>query len=742
MYNFDPVFYKNFYFEIKNNIIIDETSDQETLEFINHTHDKNEEHRITCEEQFHDLYPDFKVDFYNEFNPDLKHCNMTQHQLMYHYHIKGKNEEHRFTCEEQFYNLYPDFKVDFYNEFNPDLKQCNMNQYQLMYHYHIKGKNEEHRFTFEEQFHDLYPDFKVDFYNEFNPDLKDCNMTQYQLMYHYHIKGKNEEHRFTFEEQFYNLYPDFKVDIYNDFNLDLKACNMNQYQLMYHYHIKGKNEENRFTCEEQFYNLYPDFKVDIYNNFNPDLKECNMTQYQLMYHYHNNYKNEEHRFTSEKQFHDLYPEFDVEIYKNFNPDLSQFNNFQLIYHYHTIGFFTNKIYFAYDYYANSKENDITPELQDKIQNHSYFRKIKNYEELIEFHKTYKKKYFIYCKESFYKYYPDFDFDFYKNKYFLNTGSDSESEEKSEIEILLYYHLQGVSLNHIINNKIKFLIYTPPYHNKYGGIIVMHYLAQLINQSDPNKYYAKLFMHNDLKYDNQFCTDFAKIDEINDNTVVMYPETVSGNPLNAKNVVRWILLELETKMPFDDSKNFGENDHIYYWGSKDLSVDKQLTCPWLNPVFYNKKVENVNRQKTCYINKKGRLIHKKISNQYTNIHPPDSICIDDLSSEEINEIFNESKYFYCYDPNSAYVIFSLVCGCIPIIQPIEGVNEIDYFKSRIFNFKGTIYNKGIVYGYHENIIKYILKNKLNENNDKYYKNLCNMYNETVTNFLTDFEKIIL
>jgi hypothetical protein len=31
----------------------------------------------------------------NEFNPDLKACNMTQYQLMYHYHIHNKNEKYQ-----------------------------------------------------------------------------------------------------------------------------------------------------------------------------------------------------------------------------------------------------------------------------------------------------------------------------------------------------------------------------------------------------------------------------------------------------------------------------------------------------------------------------------------------------------------------------------------------------------------------------------------------------------------------
>ena len=639
-----------------------------------------------------------------------------------------------YTCDKIYENLnsyfqevYPAFDPEFYSIFYSDLEIYNFNQSKLINHYHNYGKNEGRLFSVN-QFYELYPDFNVYFYRIFNPTINN----PYQLMSHYHNYGKKEEIIIS-EKQFQELYPEFNLDFYSEFHSDLKSHNFTQHIFMYHYHAYGK-KEGRICSMNQFLEQFPDFHKKFLPEFNLNLTDLKFQPYQLMSYYSND-KKEQCIDIIFKNFQELYPDFDVEFYKKFNPDLSHFNNFQLMYHYHTIGFNTNKIYFTFDYDFISKEKDLTPELQDKIHNHSYFRKIKNYEELLEFHKTYKKKCFIYCKESFYKYYYDFDYEFYKNKYFLNTGSDSESEEKSEIEILLYYHLQGVSQNHVINNKIKFIMYTPPYENKCGGIIVMHYLCQLINQIDPNKYYAKLFMHNDFKYNNQFCTDFAKIDEINNNTVVIYPETIIGNPLNAKNVVRWILLELGIEMPIDHYKNFGENDHIYYWESKDLSDYKQLSCPWLNPIFYNKNVEKKNKQKTCYLIKKGRLIHK----QFANYHPSDSICIDDLSSEEINVIFNECRYFYCYDPNSAYVIFSLICGCIPIIRPIEGVSENDYFKSRIFNFKGTIYNKGIVYGYDENKIQYILNEDLNEISN-YYKNLFNMYIKTVKDFLEDMNNL--
>ena len=62
---------------------------------------------------------------------------------------------------------------------------------------------------------------------------------------------------------------------------------------------------------------------------------------------------------------------------------------------------------------------------------------------------------------------------------------------------------------------------------------------------------------------------------------------------------------------------------------------------------------------------------------------------------------------------------------------------------MFNFDGNIYNKGIVYGNNIEKINYILENKLNENNEVYYKNLFRMIEEkTFSPFLEDINNLIL
>ena len=86
-----------------------------------------------------------------------------------------------------------------------------------------------------------------------------------------------------------------------------------------------------------------------------------------------------------------------------------------------------------------------------------------------------------------------------------------------------------------------------------------------------------------------------------------------------------------------------------------------------------------------------FFHKNIN----YFHPDNSILLeefinnDNVSLTTICEVFNKCKYFYCYDPNTMYIFFSAICGCIPIIYPIENVSKIEYLQNRIFNCNSTL-----------------------------------------------------
>ena len=504
----------------------------------------------------------------------------------------------------------------------------------------------------------------------------------------------------------YKIAPDFSPELYRELNDDLKP--FNDIQLFGHFHKYGYREDRIFSYNK-FYEKYGDFSLKLYRELHDDLKSFN--DIQLFGHFHK-YGCREDRIFSYNKFYEKYPGFDINVYKKFNPSLNNLANINTI----------NNNYLKFDFVVEryDKGYDLNHPLYQEICDHTIYRKIKTYNELIEYNKNYKKDFIVYNKESFYQYYKGFDLDFYRNKYFY--GKDI-----SEEDILIYHHLEGKYKKNCINDKIVILVYTPIFNINSGGILAMHNLAKIINNSNNPKIISKLFIINNIKYDNIFCTDFANIEEINNNYIVIYPEIISGNPLNVKNVIRWILLSLGIEMPSNHYKNWGKDDLVYFWeGSKNMKKYKQLCCPWINPIFKNKNLE---RTKTCYLIKKGRF---NLSRR--DVHPSDSICIDNLSLEEIVQIFNESTYFYCYDVKSAFATFSVICGCIVVLFPENNVSKENYYKNTMYYINNEIYNYGIAYGNTEEEIEFA-RNTINTAENKFIE-LYNSYYSSVLDLIGD------
>ena len=422
---------------------------------------------------------------------------------------------------------------------------------------------------------------------------------------------------------------------------------------------------------------------------------------------------------NKKKFFKLYNNFNINYYKNFNSNLKKKNDIQLMRHYHFIGNLNNKTYFSNDFNVKNYHENIDYKKYLSIKPRKTIKDMSTLKENFSFRKG---NYHIYNKESFYKYFNDFDLEYYKKTY-CNDLSD-------EFKILNHYYTIGRKNGYSVNSKIKIIIYTPTFNINCGGVVVLHYLAKLINDQNHPIFYTKIFNYFNIRYNNIFCNNFAHMDEIDNNTIVIYPEKIIGNPLNSKNVIRWMLLDLGTNM--QKERNYGDNDLIYFWEPQntDNIYFRDFSCPYFNNTFINKNLE---KNKTCYIIKKAHSFH----NQINFIHDENSICIDNLDIYKINEIFNECKYFYAYDPNTAFIIYAVVCGCIPIIYPIENVSKEEYFSNRIFNYKGNIYDKGIAYG---NDILEIenAQNNLLEGIEEFKNLFNNISADNINKFMNDLE----
>lgn len=179
-------------------------------------------------------------------------------------------------------------------------------------------------------------------------------------------------------------------------------------------------------------------------------------------------------------------------------------------------------------------------------------------------------------------------------------------------------------------------------------------------------------------DNPFCNEFAAEHEIDDQTVVIYPEVVSGNPLNSQHVVRWMLCDLGVHIPFSIYHTWDPNDLIFHYSTFNAKYNPEdvhiLTTTWIDP-----KIKDTQQPKegSCYLLKKGSLFH----NYLQFIHPKDALLLDPLSHEKIILTLQQKKYFYSYDPYSYYDVIALLCGCIPIIYPLSGIDKKQWLKTR-------------------------------------------------------------
>lgn len=263
---------------------------------------------------------------------------------------------------------------------------------------------------------------------------------------------------------------------------------------------------------------------------------------------------------------------------------------------------------------------------------------------------------------------------------------------------------------------KFIIFSPKYSDKSGGVICLHYLTHLINEVggeayifprffnyEINKYslargvvksiYSRIvdplrkFKTNPL-FNTPIFNNYKKIKN-SDEWIVIYPEIVFGNPLEANNVVRWLLHD-----PGYHTKKIhygpGELYFRYQPGFARFEIlgskcSENLLYIEHYPIhLYNEKGVSPRRKGVAYCVYKGKgreIVHTC----------DDAILIDDLSHEEISLIFKRVEVFISYDTRTAYSVLAALCGCDSVVVPVDGVSAEMWMPSEEFRH-------GIAYGF--------------------------------------------
>jgi hypothetical protein len=225
-----------------------------------------------------------------------------------------------------------------------------------------------------------------------------------------------------------------------------------------------------------------------------------------------------------------------------------------------------------------------------------------------------------------------------------------------------------------------LVHSYAFNIKCGGITVGFELCKILDNLGINiRILASERIDNSIfakYYDNNF-----NLDE----TLVIYGETIQGNPLNAKYVVRWILAPIGKCSSIETHKTWSKTDLVYYFNEEDKFVKnpelvgtiyKTLTCIYINPLIKNHK--NPSRKGYCHTFRKSHF-HKTL--RYA--HPPNASREITRAHKQLDyiNIFNKREIFICYDSLTFLSIIAAMCGCISVVIKVEDIlTQLDWIKT--------------------------------------------------------------
>ncbi|MFM7443062.1 MAG: hypothetical protein ACKO2N_03975 [Tabrizicola sp.] len=175
--------------------------------------------------------------------------------------------------------------------------------------------------------------------------------------------------------------------------------------------------------------------------------------------------------------------------------------------------------------------------------------------------------------------------------------------------------------------------------------------------------------------------------LNAEVVAVYPEVTSGDPIQAKHVVRWLLHRPGFHL---DGIRFGDDELTFFYqaafaeGLGHVDEGNLLQVRWLRTDVYRNEGRS-DRSGKC------RMVRKGTATYRPEMSKGDAAPIlDGKSHEEIAEVFNRCDFFYSHDPYTLYLYYAALCGCTPVVVPQPGLDAASWRAG--FELK-----QGVAYG---------------------------------------------
>jgi hypothetical protein len=207
-------------------------------------------------------------------------------------------------------------------------------------------------------------------------------------------------------------------------------------------------------------------------------------------------------------------------------------------------------------------------------------------------------------------------------------------------------------------KKKYVIWILGKSNRSNGVKALRSLADALLKSGLEVLVWSADCSRD--YDYKYINTESITKEIRENDIVVYPESVKGNPLRFQNVVRWVLY-------FPGQIGDGENEYhkseqLFTWAKKYYNDIPVLCFPCVDEkLFYNDGKE---KTENCYfIHKGGKFREIPEIEGFTEIN-----MTYPETKEKFAELLRKTKVLYSYDRYSAVLNEAMACGAqVKIIE---------------------------------------------------------------------------
>lgn len=221
-----------------------------------------------------------------------------------------------------------------------------------------------------------------------------------------------------------------------------------------------------------------------------------------------------------------------------------------------------------------------------------------------------------------------------------------------------------------NTKSRYVIFAPLFQHNIGGVRVLYDLQKWLVRAGLD---AIVAVWSDAYTPSEFVDD-----------IVIYPEVISGNPLNSKRVVRYIL---NVPGKLGGHNHYAKNELLVAHSEAlaQYSDGKILQVSSIESFFYaDDTVKTIN---AVYVGK-GKDLH---------IHPNDCIYITrtfPASRSAVADFLRSVKTLYIYDDFSSVAREAEFCGCeIKLIKKDGAIENypdlcfpsIDKFKEQLHDF---------------------------------------------------------